>query len=143
MNNKPYVKELLLNKPYKDVYDNIINVSKAKNYSLIEDNIDFNRCVLEYHGLEIEVNLEEVSEDQTELKMMCRHKGKYFDAQNSVMKTISKFEEALSLSFKGELESFDGKDTVVTVDGAGGCLNILILIAAVGAVLLGIFGLAM
>lgn len=138
MNNKPYVKELLLNKPYKEVYDNIIKVSKAKNYSLVEDNIEFNRCVLEYHGLEVEVNIEEVSEEQTKLKIMCKHKGKYFDAQNSVMKTISKFEEALLLSFKGELDTFDGKDTVVAGDSANGCLSILIFIAAMGAVLLGI-----
>lgn len=138
MNELPYFKELSLNCSYENVYNHILEVSlKVPNYTLISESKTINRIVIKDTGINIEVNMQKVSDDVTNLKIFtCSDKGRYFQSEPTVMKMISRFENALVASIDGKLNEYEPKSDGVDAEG---CSSVAVLIAAIALIIIGLF----
>jgi hypothetical protein len=137
MLHQPYVKELSLNYSCDEIWSHIIEITdKIEVYTLVSESKTLNRCVIKETGINIEINLQKVSDNVTNLKILTLSDGgKYFSAETTVMQLISNFEDAICASLEGRLDEYKPKNTSLDFDG---CISIIALIAAIGLVILGV-----
>jgi hypothetical protein len=137
---QPYIKELSLNCNYDDICRHILEVAqKIKNYTLVSESKTLNRYIIKDTGINIEINLQKVSDNVTNLKILTKSdREKYFSAEQTVVDIISRFEKALAASIEGKLEEY--KHDKANID-SGGCLGVVIIIVAIIMIIFVLFAL--
>lgn len=137
MNELPYSKDLSISRSYEDVYKHILDVAdKVENYTLVSESKTVNRVVIKDTGINIEINIYKASDDVTNLKILTHSdKGRYFQSEPTVMKMVSRFENALIASIDGKLDEYEPKPTGTDAEG---CSSMVVLIVAIVLIIFGV-----
>ena len=136
MTEHPYSKEVSLNYNYGDVYDHILDVAnKIESFSLVTESRTLNKIVIKDINIYLNIYIKITKEEETNLRISATTKhGKPLSGLAVVITTVNNFEEALAASIEGRLDGFVIKKSSASTEG---CLQLLILIVAIIAIIFG------
>jgi hypothetical protein len=138
--NQMFSKEITVNKSLVATIGLVKEISSLKDFTLIEDNAVMNKETLGLMGSKIEVSFDKLDEERTKIHLLIRDKNDNYFPTNEISSNIAlNFENGLTCIVKGQPDDF--KVQPPKLDSASGCVQLLLLIVAIVAIILGLRGL--
>ncbi len=131
MNSEFFNKEINLSVPITKAFDDILEIAKIKEFSLTSENKILNKIILEFRSTyRIEVLLKKISDTQTRISISILDKNNsYYKPSNIASNICLNFENGITAVIENKTDTFKAQPFN---NGGQGCLQLIILLVAVG-----------
>lgn len=133
-----YSKEITLNKSIDDTYGFLLDLPKLSTFSILSENKVMNKIIIGFSKDKIEVSLDKVDNDRTRIHISALDSdGNYYKPNEIATNIVTNFENGLTCVISGELDRFTIQAPKVEI--ASSCLQMLLLLAGIVAVIYGLY----